>query len=88
MSRLIPDTQYIFENVDGIIYAKEFGKAERIEIGKTAQRVEKDRLDSDLWKEIIAESQNNPALQQELERVKMFYLLLKKQDQSTPHHPV
>jgi hypothetical protein len=88
MSRLTPDTQYIFENDDGVIYAREFGKTERIEIGRTSHRVEKDWSDEALWKEILIESRNNPALQQELERVKIFYLLSKKQNQSTPHHSV
>lgn len=87
MSRFKPNTQYIYENVDGIIYAREFGDTKRFEIGRTSDRVEKDSADNDLWREIIEAARTNPVLQQELERVKIIYLLGKKQN-PIQHHSV
>lgn len=88
MSNLKPGATYIYEQVDGIIYAREPLSTERIEMGRTADRVTKDRLDWDLWKEIVEQSKFHPALQSELERVKIFYLLMKGNAVEIPHHPV
>ena len=88
MSRFKPNTDYIYENADGIIYAREFGDTKRFEIGKTSERVDRDKEDADLWKEIIAAARTNPVLQQELERVKILYLLSKQQQEPIQHHPV
>lgn len=89
MSRLKPNVDYIYETVNGIIYAREFGSLDKFEIGRTHERTTQDLLDLELWKEIFYAARENPALQQELDRVKMFYLLMKQQEStSTPHHPV
>jgi hypothetical protein len=88
MSSLKPGATYIYEQVDGIVYARESHSLTRIEIGKTAERVKKDQLDWDLWKEIVLESQSNITLQTELERVKMIYLLIKKENNIVEWHPV
>ena len=89
MSRFKANTTYVYETVDGVVYAREFNKLERIEIGRTPERVEKDHSNLELWQEIIEKSRTCPALQQELDRVKMFYLLMKQQEStSIPHHPV
>lgn len=88
MSNLKPGATYIYEQVNGVIYAREFNCSDRIEIGRTADRVKHDQLEWELWKEIIEQSQFNPALQSELERVKMFYLLLKGDAVEIAHHPV
>ncbi len=88
MGNLKPGATYIYEQVDGIIYARESLSTERIEMGRTADRVTKDRLDWDLWKEIVEQSEFHPALQSELERVKIFYLLMKGNAVEIPHHPV
>lgn len=88
MSRLKPGATYIYEQVDGIIYAREFQSTDRIEIGRTSDRVEHDQIEWDLWKEIVEQSRFNPALQSELERVKIFYLLMKGNALEIQHHPV
>jgi len=88
MGRLKPGATYIYEQVDGIIYAREPLSTERIEMGRTAERVKKDQLDWDLWKEIILESQSNITLQTELDRVKTIYLLMKHKNEEIQHHPV
>lgn len=88
MSRLKPGATYIYEQADGIIYARESMSTERIEMGRTADRVSKDQFDWDLWKEIVEQSKFHPALQSELERVKIFYLLMKRDAVEIQHHPV
>lgn len=88
MSNLKPGATYIYEQVNGVIYAREVNCSDRIEIGRTADRVKHDQFEWDLWKEIIEQSQFNPALQSELERVKMFYLLLRGNATEIAHHPV
>jgi hypothetical protein len=88
MGNLKPGATYIYENVDGIVYAREAHSLERIEVGRTNQRVEKDKMEWDLWKEIIEKSQTNAALQAELERVKMIYCLIKEEKTTVEWHPV
>ena len=89
MTRFKPNVNYIYETVNGVIYAREFGTSDRFEIGRTAERTGQDLVDFELWMEIFYAARDNPALQQELERVKMFYLLMKQQEStSIPHHPV
>lgn len=87
MTRFKPNTQYIYENVDGIIYAREFSTTDRFEIGRIGTRLEKDKIELDLWKEILAAAETNLMLQQELERVKIIYLL-SKSESFISHHPV
>jgi hypothetical protein len=87
MGRFKPNGDYVYENVDGVIYAREVGSLERFEIGKTSERVKKEELELEFWMEVIRESQYNSTLQKELERVKLVYLLM-KQDTAVQHHPV
>lgn len=87
MSRLKPNVDYIYETVNGIIYAREFGSTDRFEIGRTHERTEQDLLDFELWKEIFYAARDNPVLQQELERVKIIYYLTKN-NTDIFHHPV
>jgi len=89
MSRFKPNVNYIYETANGIIYAREFGATDRIEIGRTPERTDQDLKDFEIWEEIFYAARDNSVLQQELERVKMFYLLMKQQEStSIPHHPV
>lgn len=85
---LKPNTAYVYEKVDGILYAKEFGSTTRFEIGRDEERTRRDQMDIELWTEILSESLTNEALRQELERVKIFYILSKKESKSIFHHPV
>jgi hypothetical protein len=87
MGTLTPGATYIYERVDGTVYAREFGKIERKEIGwnydtRTSDgRPLKDHLLEDkLWNEIRREAKNNPALQEALDRVKILYHLSREQN--------
>ena len=78
MGSLKPGATYIYEHHDGVTYAREFGanSNERFEIGRDYKRILKDEFD--MWKQIIEESQNNPALHDALERAKIIYHLSNK----------
>jgi len=80
MSNLKSGDTYIYEQVDGVIYAREPLSTERIEVGRTEERIKKDQLDWNLWKEIVQESFYNNTLQIELERVKTLYHLIKSKN--------
>jgi len=87
MGSLTPGATYIYERVDGTVYAREFGKTERKEIGwnydprTTDGRPLHDHLMEDkLWGEIRREAKNNPALQEALDRVKILYHLSREQN--------
>ena len=79
MSQLKPGAKYVYENSDGVIYAREFGEKERFEIGRTLTRQQMDnkREQQALWDDIIGEAKNNPALQTAIDRVIMLYQLSK-----------
>lgn len=80
MGSLKPDATYIYEHVNGITYAREQGKTERFEIGRTIERenLEQDLKESQLWGNIKRAAKTNPALQEALDRVKLLYELSKK----------
>jgi hypothetical protein len=82
MGTLKPDTSYVYENADGIVYAREFGAATntRFEIGRTYDRKKEDikLSESVLWADILEEAKTNPALQDAVEKCKMLYYLSKK----------
>jgi hypothetical protein len=87
MGTLTPGATYIYERVDGTVYAREFGKTERKSIGwnydtRTSDgRSLKDHLMEDkLWEEIRREAKNNPSLQEALDRVKILYHLSREQN--------
>ena len=98
MSRLKPDTTYIYERDGGTVYAREMGAdpSTRIEIGydypaesgvyhsPTREKM----LEDQLWHEIRATAKTNPALQAELDRVIMLYYLIKEEEKSIFHHSV
>lgn len=88
MGQLKPGATYIYEKADGVVYAREFGKTERKEIGwaydpRTPDgRPLHDHLKDDkLWGEIRRAAKTNPALHEALERVKIIYHLGKKDEQ-------
>jgi hypothetical protein len=91
MSRLEPNTSYIYEKADGITYARKIGDPpnKRFEIGRDydTDKLLKDLHHARLWGEIHRAAETNPALQDALERVIVLYEL-QKQDQSILHHPV
>lgn len=84
MGTLKPNTTYIYERADGVVYAREFGKNERMEIGwdydhRTPDgRPLRDHLMEDkLWGEIRREAKSNSTLQRALDRAIMIYRLSK-----------
>ena len=96
VGRLTPGTSYIYERVDGVVYARRMGDPpdQRFEIGRDYDPRTSDGrplhnhiMDSKLWGEIHRAAETNPALQDALDRVKVIYEL-SKQDATVPHHPV
>lgn len=75
MGSLKPGATYIYEYSDGITYAREFGKTERFEIGRSDGR--KDLDDHNEWVQIRLEAKKNPALQKAVDHVKILYHLSK-----------
>lgn len=81
-SRLKPGATYIYENADGVIYAREFGAShsERFEIGRTYARNELDvKLEQQkLWEDILRHAKTNPSLQKAVDNVILVYKLIKE----------
>jgi hypothetical protein len=84
MSNLKPDTAYIYERADGIIYAREFGAepSTRREIGwdydaRTSDgRPLRKHLEEDkMWGEIRRAARTNPSLQKALDNAILIYKL-------------
>ena len=85
MGSLNPGATYIYERVDGKVYAREFGSTERTIVGyeydpkglETYKRIAEDYLEDTLWKDIRTAAETNTVLQEALERVKILYHLSK-----------
>ena len=95
MGQLKPDTNYIYERSDGIVYAREFGAdpSTRIVVGyehgldydprtDDGRPLHDHMMEDQLWGQIRRLARTNPALQAELERVIMLYHLI-KEDKNT-----
>ena len=97
MGKLKPGTKYIYERVNDVTYAREFGSnpSERFEIGwdwsgedHQRGRSMRDKMVEDkLWNDIRRLARTNETLQSELERVIMVYNLI-KDDDPPDYHPV
>ena len=95
--RLKPGAQYIYERQGATVYAREFGTNERFIIGYDwtpddglTKPTEEDirRLEyRQIMDNILKEAENNPALQDALDRVRIVYEL-SKENEIKPHHPV
>jgi hypothetical protein len=81
MGSLTPGATYIYERVNEVVYAREFGKTERQVVGyKYDPYMENLTIDYELetvWKDIIKESRTNSTLQEAVNRVKILYHLSK-----------
>lgn len=97
MGNLKPGAKYIYERHDGVVYAREFGSdpSTRIEIGRNYDHRTPDGkplhdhlMEDKLWGEIRRTAETHPALQAELERVKMLYYLIKEENKPVDWHPV
>lgn len=86
MGNLKPGTNYVYEQIDGITYARESGAdiSTRIEVGwnydpRTSDgRPLRDQLmDDQLWGNIRQAAKTNPVIREALDRVKVLYYLSK-----------
>jgi hypothetical protein len=92
MGSLKPDTKYIYERAEGIVYAREFGAdpSTRQVVGYesgtdydpvSGHKIDHRRLMEDkLWGNIRRAAETNPTLQDALERVIIIYNLSKQDE--------
>ena len=89
MSQLEPGAAYVYERDGTRIYARKVGETERRLIGEDFisdhRRIKIEIAEE--WFPIIRAAEQNPALQEAIERVKILYEL-SRQDQPIDHHPV
>ena len=85
-SKYKPNTNYVYERVDGIVYAREAGSdpSTRFEIGRNydhrthdSRPLHEQLKEDELWGKIRRAARTNPVLQAELDRVIMLYHLSK-----------
>lgn len=89
MSQLEPGETYVYEREGGRIYARRVGQTERILIGEDFLediQARREKLARE-WEPIVYAAEQNPALQEAIERVKILYELT-KQETTIQHHPV
>ena len=83
MGNLKPDTKYIYESPDGgkTVYAREHGSNDRTLVGYSYDKLESDKKKDqlELWKNILAESENNEALKKALNNAILIYNLVKEE---------
>ena len=89
MSQLDPGAMYVYEREGGRVYARKMGETTRTLIGEDYisdhRRIKIEIAEE--WFPIIRAAEQNPALQEAIERVKILYELSRK-DQPIDHHPV
>jgi len=88
MGKLKPGATYIYERVDGVVYAREAGAdpLSREAIGWDADSYPESQAfnvlkESNYWREILIAAKSNPTLQEALDRAKIIYELSKKDGQ-------
>lgn len=87
MGSLTPGATLIYERVGNTVYAREFGKSERKEIGYTYNnKIQPDSYFENVlrkynleleWAPILKAAEDNPTLQEAIDRVKILYHLSK-----------
>lgn len=79
MGMLKPGATYIYENADGVIYAREAGAAPstRFEIGRQPNSLASQIQEDKLWGDIRRAAKTNAALQEALDRAIIIYKLSK-----------
>ena len=101
MGTLKPGATYIYERNGEEVYAREFGTTDRKLIGYKYEMEDKPDPRTDdgrpliehiredkLWGEIRRMARTHEGLREELERVIIYYQLLKESDNTVMHHPV
>jgi hypothetical protein len=89
MSQLEPGETYVYEREGGRVYARRVGQTERTLIGEDFLediRARREKLARE-WEPIVYAAEQNPALQEAIDRVKILYELT-KQETTIQHHPV
>jgi hypothetical protein len=88
MGQLKSGATYVYERVNGTIYAREAGSLDREAVGWNYDpRTDDGRplldhiMDRKLWGEIHRAAKSNPLLQDALDRAKIIYELSKKDGQ-------
>lgn len=87
MGNLKPGATYIYERVDGTVYAREFGKTERTVVGYNYERDPLDHRnymsnpkEAQLWHDIRIAAETNVTIRTLLEQAKTVYYLSKEHD--------
>jgi len=101
MGQLKPGATYIYERNGEEVYAREIGETDRTLIGYKYEMEDRPDPRTDdgrpliehiredkLWNEIRQMARTHEGLQEELERVIIYYQLLKESDNTVMHHPV
>jgi hypothetical protein len=101
MGQLKPGATYIYERNGEEVYAREVGETDRTLIGYKYEMEDKPDPRTDdgrpliehiredkLWGEIRRMARAHEGLREELERVIIYYQLLKESDNTVMHHPV
>jgi hypothetical protein len=89
MSQLEPGAAYVYEREGGRIYARRVGTTERILIGEDfLEDIQARRTAlAKEWEPIVLAAEQNPALQEAIDRVKILYALI-REETTIDHHPV
>ena len=89
MSQLEPGAAYVYEREGGRVYARRVGQTERTLIGEDfLEDIQARRTAlAQEWEPIVFAAEQNPALQEAIERVKILYALT-KEETTIDHHPV
>jgi hypothetical protein len=77
MGTLTPGATLIYERANGVLYARESGKNERVVIGYDSTYSPTNEFLKSEWLEILTAAESNPALQEAVDRVKVLYNLSK-----------
>ena len=87
--RLEPGAAYVYEREGGRVYASRVGTLERTLIGEDfLEDIQARRTAlAKEWEPIVLAAEQNPALQEAIDRVKVLYEL-SRQDEPIAHHPV
>jgi hypothetical protein len=79
METLTSGATYIYEKANGVTYRREMGSMHREAIAWDQEYILQE--EQELWKDIVRQSKNNPALQKALDNAIMIYRLIKDDPQ-------
>ena len=90
MSQLEPGATYVYEREGGRVYARRVGSIERTLVGEDfLEDIQARRTAlAKEWEPIVLAAEQNPALQEAIDRVKVLYALIHTEENTIQHHPV